>query len=111
MDPSTTRKYRPRSQPTPSGRNTLVTDNDIFGIFEPLSRHARLTTKQLVAFDPRYASTTRSRLTDLYHAEGKWLVRLSETLKLANFLTVDEMHRARQRRRGPAEGTRDYSLG
>src|ERR1700677_1039008 len=92
MESSTARKHRPRSQPTPSGRNTLITDNDLFGIFEPLSRHAQLTTKQLVAFDPRYASTTRNRLTDIYHAEGRWLVRLSETLKLANFLIVDEMH-------------------
>ena len=83
METSTTRKHRPRSQPTPSGRQTLITDNDIFGIFEPLSRHAQLTTKQLVAFDRRHASTVRNRLTDLYHAEGEWLVRLSETLKLA----------------------------
>src|SRR5271154_2684016 len=92
METPAPRKHRPRSQPTSNGRNTLITDNDIFGIFEPLSRHAQLTTKQLVAFDPRYASTTRNRLTDIYHAEGKWLVRLSETLRLANFLIVDEMH-------------------
>jgi hypothetical protein len=69
----------------------LITDNDIFGIFEPLSRHAQLTTKQIVAFDPRYATTVRNRLTDLYHAEGEWLMRLSETLKLANSLTTDEI--------------------
>jgi hypothetical protein len=92
METSPNRKHRPRSRPTPSGRNTLITDNDIFGIFEPLSRHAQLITKQIVAFDSRYVSTTRNRLTDIYHAEGKWLVRLSETLKLANFLIVDEMH-------------------
>src|SRR5271156_3955873 len=82
METSPSRKHRSRSQPTSNGRNTLITDNDIFGIFEPLSRHSHLTTKQLVAIDPRYASTTRNRLTDIYHAEGKWLVRLSETLKL-----------------------------
>ena len=93
METSTPRKHRPRSQPTPIGRQTLITDNDIFGIFEPLSRHAQLTTKQIVAFDPRYATTVRNRLTDLYHIEGEWLVRLSETLKLANSLTTDEMHR------------------
>jgi hypothetical protein len=86
-----TRKHRPRSQSTPSGRQMRITDNDIIGIFEPLSRHAQLSTKQIVAFDPRHASTVRSRLTDLYHQEGEWLVRLSETLKLANSLTVDEM--------------------
>jgi hypothetical protein len=43
-----------RSQPTPIGRQTLITDNDIFGIFEPLGRHAQLTTKQIVAFDTRH---------------------------------------------------------
>src|ERR1700722_59356 len=93
MDQSTARKHRPRSQPTPSGRNTLITDNDIFGIFEPLSRHAQLTTKQLVAFDRRYESKTRNRLTDLYHQEGRWLERLSEKLKFANSLFVEEMSR------------------
>jgi hypothetical protein len=93
MEPLTTKKRRPRSKPTPSGRQTLITDNDIFGIFEPLSRHAQLTTKQIVAFDRRHASTVRNRLTDLYHMEGEWLVRLSESLKLANSLTIDEMHR------------------
>src|SRR5271154_2943913 len=93
METPAPRKHRPRSQPTPIGRQTLITENDIFGIFEPLSRHAQLTTKQLVAFDRRHASTVRNRLTDLYHAEGEWLVRLSESLKLANSLTTDEMHR------------------
>src|ERR1700722_10676420 len=89
METSTTRKHRPRSHPTPIGRQTLITDNDIFGIFEPLSRHAQLTTKQIVAFDPRYATTVRNRLTDLYHIEGRWLVRLSERLKLPNSLTSE----------------------
>ena len=93
METSNPRKHRPRSQPTPSGRQYLITDNDIFGIFEPLSRHAQLTTKQIVAFDRRHASNTRNRLTDLYHEEGEWLVRLSETLKLANSLFIDEMYR------------------
>ena len=93
METSTERKRRPRSQPTSSGRRTQITDNDILGIFEPLSRHTQLTTKQIVAFDSRHASTVRNRLTDLYHMEGEWLVRLSESLKLANSLTIDEMHR------------------
>jgi hypothetical protein len=61
---------RPRSQPTPSGRRILITDNDIFGIFEPLSRHAQLTTKQLVAFDRRSAKKIHDRLTHLYHNGG-----------------------------------------
>jgi hypothetical protein len=92
METPTPRKRRPRSQPTPSGKRNTITDHDIFGIFEPLSRHAYLTTKQLVAFDRRYASKTRNRLTDLYHERGEWLVRLSERLKFANALFVDEMY-------------------
>ena len=94
METSPSRKHRSRSQPKSNGRNTLITDNDIFGIFEPLSRHAQLTTKQLVAFDPRYASTTpQPPDRHLPRRRSKWLVRLSETLKLANFLIVDEMHK------------------
>src|SRR5258708_9145988 len=96
METQPTRRNRPRSQPTPTGRRTLITDKDIFGIFEPLSRHAQLTTKQLVAFDSRHASNTRSRLTDLYHERGEWLVRLSESLKLAHSLFIDEMYRLRR---------------
>jgi hypothetical protein len=108
METSTARKHRPRSQPTPIGRQTLITDNDIFGIFEPLSRHAQLTTKQIVAFDPRYASTVRNRLTDLYHAEGEWLVRLSETLKLANYPHHRRDVSARRLRRRLAQSARDH---
>jgi hypothetical protein len=93
MEPSTPRKNRSRSEPTPRGKRTAITDNDIFGIFEPLSRHAQLTTKQIVAFDRRYKSKTRNRLTDLYHEEGEWLERLSEKLRFANSLFVDEMYR------------------
>src|SRR5271170_2077145 len=93
MESENLRKRRPRSQPTPTGRRTTITDNDIFGIFEPLSRHAQLTTKQIVAFDGRYDSKTRNRLTDLYHERGKWLDRLSERLKFANALFTDEMYR------------------
>ena len=93
METSTLKKNRPRSRPTPSGKRTAITDNDIFGIFEPLSRHAQLTTKQIVAFDRRYESKTRNRLTDLYHEPGEWLERLSEKLKFANALFVDEMYR------------------
>jgi hypothetical protein len=93
MKTSLSRKKRSRSYPTPSGKRTTITDNDIFGIFEPLSRHAQLTTKQLVAFDRRYASKTRNRLTDLYHEQGSWLERLNERVKFANYLFSDEMYR------------------
>ena len=93
MEISTTRKNRPRSNPTPTGKRTTITEHDIFGIFEPLSRHAQLTTKQLVAFDRRYDSKTRNRLTDLFHEGGAWLERVSESLKFANALFIDEMYR------------------
>jgi hypothetical protein len=93
METVITRKHRPRSRPTPSGKRTTITEHDIFGIFEPLSRHSQLTTKQIVAFDRRYCSKTRNRLTDLYHEAGQWLERLSEGIKFANYLSVDEMYR------------------
>lgn len=87
------RKNRTRHTRAPSGRRTSITDNDIYGIFEPLSRHAQLTTKQLVAYDQRYAMKTRERLTQLFHIDGEWLSRLGQDMKFANYLTVDEMHR------------------
>jgi hypothetical protein len=93
MNPTLTRKNRSRSIQTPSGRRTEITSNDIYGIFEPLSRHAQLTTKQLVAYDRRYASKTRNRLTTLFHAEVQWLGRLGQDVKLANYLAHDEIHR------------------
>lgn len=93
METTLTRKNRSRCIPTPSGRVTEITDNDIYGIFEPLSRHAQLTTKQLVAFDRRYATKTRSRLTTLFHEEGEWLGRLGQDVKFANYLATDEIHR------------------
>jgi hypothetical protein len=93
METSSSRKNRSRSQPTPRGKRTTITDNDIFGIFEPLSRHAQLTTKQIVAFDRRYETKTRNRLTHLYHEKGHWLERVSERIKFANSLFIDEMYR------------------
>ena len=93
MEPSSLRKHRSRSQRTPRGKHTAITDNDVLGIFEPLSRHAQLTTKQIVAFDHRYESKTRNRLTDLYHEDGDWLERLSENIRFANSFFVDEMYR------------------
>ncbi len=93
MNPTLTRKNRSRCIPTPSGRRTEITSNDIYGVFEPLSRHAQLTTKQLVAYDRRYATKTRNRLTALFHEEGQWLGRLGQEVKLANYLAHDEIHR------------------
>lgn len=92
MSSTSTKKYRSRSVPTPNGRRMSITPNDIYGIFEPLSRHAQLTTKQLVAFDRRYAKKTRDRLTALFHEERQWLRRLGQEVQFANYLVHDELH-------------------
>lgn len=86
------RKNRNRHTPAPNGRHTKITDNDIYGIFEPLSRYAQLTTKQLVAYDRRYAQRTRDRLTALFHDDRKWLRRLSQETTFANYLARDELY-------------------
>ena len=74
-----------------------ITENDIRDIFEPLSRHAQLTTRQLVAFGLRHSSNTQKRLAELWHeTEGQrshWLHRLNEELLFANHLYVEDMHR------------------
>lgn len=74
-----------------------ITDNDIRDIFEPLSRHAQLTTRQLVAFGLRHPVITKARLGELWHAtEGQrshWLHRLNEDVLFANHLYVEDMHR------------------
>lgn len=93
MNSAQPRKNRTRHTPAPSGRPIAITDNDIYGIFEPLSRHAQLTTKQLLAYDRRYAMKTRARLTKLFHDEREWIGRLGQDVKFANYLSVDEMYR------------------
>lgn len=93
MENASAKRNRPRFRPTPSGKINTITDNDLYGVFEPLSRYAQLTTKQLVAFGSRYPSKTRNRLTDLFHEEGDWLVRLSQEMRFANHLFVDEIYR------------------
>jgi hypothetical protein len=74
-----------------------ITDNDIRDIFLPLTRHAQLTTRQLVAFGARHPVITKARLGELWHAsEGAtehWLNRLNEDVYLANHLFVEDMHR------------------
>jgi hypothetical protein len=74
-----------------------ITDNDIRDIFEPLARHRRLTTRQLVAFGARNPIITKARLGALWHAtEGErshWLHRVSEDILFANHLIVEDMHR------------------
>ena len=74
-----------------------ITDNDIRDIFEPLARHAQLTTRQLVAFGRRNPIITKARLGELWHGtEGQhshWLHRLNEEILFANHLYVEDMHR------------------
>lgn len=86
------RKNRDRHTPAPNGRRAKITDNDIYGVFEPLSRYALLTTKQLVAFDRRYPQRTRDRLTALFHEDRRWLHRLGQDIAFANYLARDEIY-------------------
>jgi hypothetical protein len=78
-------------------KSVQITDNDIRDIFEPLSRHAQLTTRQLVAFGARNPIITKARLGELWHGtEGQrshWLHRLNEDVLFANHLYVEDMHR------------------
>lgn len=78
-------------------KGVQITDNDIRDIFEPLARHAQLTTRQLVAFGTRNPIITKARLGELWHGtEGQrshWLHRLNEDVLFANHLYVEDMHR------------------
>jgi Replication-relaxation len=78
-------------------RCVKVTEADVRDIFEPLARHAQLTTRQLVAFGTRHPITTKARLGELWHMTERqpshWLHRLNEELPLANHLFVEDMHR------------------
>jgi hypothetical protein len=78
-------------------KGVQITDNDIRDIFEPLSRHAQLTTRQLVAFGTRHPVITKARLGELWHAtqseRSHWLHRLNEDVLFANHLYVEDMHR------------------
>ena len=47
-----------------------ITDNDIRDIFEPLARHAQLSTRQLVAFGARHPVITKARLGELWTGRG-----------------------------------------
>ena len=47
------RKRRSHLNRRAIAKGIQITDNDIRDIFEPLSRHAQLTTRQLVAFGLR----------------------------------------------------------
>ena len=73
-----------------------ITDNDINDIFEPLARHAQLTTRQLVALGTRHPIMTKSRLGEIWHStQGErthWLHRVNEEVRFADHLFLDDMH-------------------
>lgn len=80
-----------------TAKGVKITDRDIFDIFEPLSRHAQLTTRQLVAFGSRYPTITKARLGELWHVTGNqrshYLHRLNEDVRFANHLFIEDLHR------------------
>jgi len=80
-----------------TGKGLKITDRDILDIFEPLSRHAQLTTRQLVAFGSRYPTITKARLGELWHVTGDqrshYLHRLNEDVRFANHLFIEDLHR------------------
>jgi hypothetical protein len=91
------RKRRSHLSRRAMAKGVQITDNDIRDIFEPLSRHAQLTTRQLVAFGSRHPIITKARLGKLWHATERqrshWLHRLNEDVLFANHLYVEDMHR------------------
>lgn len=78
-------------------KGVVITERDIVDIFEPLSRHAQLTTSQLVAYGRRYPTITKARLGELWHVTSgertHWLHRLNEDVVFANHLITEDFHR------------------
>ena len=97
MPPTTSSKRRSHLTRTATAKSVQITDRDISDIFEPLSRHAQLTTRQLVAFGSRYPTITKARLGELWHVTGDqrshYLHRLSEDVRFANHLFIEDLHR------------------
>lgn len=97
MHKPATLKRRSHVNRTAAKKNVQITDRDILDIFEPLSRHAQLTTRQLVAFGSRYPTITKGRLGELWHATGgersHWLHRVNEDLLFAKHMFVEDFHR------------------
>jgi len=97
MEAATDHKRRSHLTRRAMRKGVQITDNDIRDIFEPLSRHAQLTTRQLVAYGARNPIITKARLGELWHGtEGQrshWLHRLNEEIVFANHLYVEDMHR------------------
>lgn len=92
-----TPKRRSHLNRTTVKKSIQITEKDVLDIFEPLSRHAQLTTRQLVAFGSRYPTITKARLGDLWHSTGDerahWLHRLNEDVRFANHLFIEDLHR------------------
>ena len=97
MPPIGSSKRRSHLTRTATAKGVQITDRDIFDIFEPLSRHAQLTTRQLVAFGSRYPTITKARLGELWHVTGNqrshYLHRLNEDVRFANHLFIEDLHR------------------
>jgi len=96
MESSAHAKHRSHLTRRTQEKGVRITDADIRDIFEPLSRHRRLTTRQLVAYGSRNSIVTKARLGALWHAtEGEhshWLHRANEEIVFANHLTVEDLH-------------------
>lgn len=94
LTPTRRRSRLIRSAPR---KQVQITDGDLFDIFEPLARHAQLTTRQLVAYGSRYPTITKARLSELWHVTENeshhYLHRLSEDLRFADHLFIDDLHR------------------
>ena len=97
MDNETPLKRRSHLKRSARDRGFRITDKDVDDIFEPLSRHAQLTTRQLVAYGSRNPIITKARLGELWHGtqgqEQHYLHRLNEDILFANHLYVEDMHR------------------
>jgi hypothetical protein len=96
MQPAQRNKRRSHLSRKIPAKGIRITDADVRDIFEPLARHRRLTTRQLVAFGARHPIITKARLGELWHGtEGErshWLHRANEEIVFANHLTVEDLH-------------------
>ena len=96
METAPAKKRRSHLARKVPSKHIRITDADIRDIFEPLARHRRLTTRQLVAFGARHPVLTKARLGLLWHGtEGErshWLHRANEETVFANHLTVEDLH-------------------
>jgi hypothetical protein len=96
MQPAIQRKRRSHLSRREPGKHIQITDADVRDIFEPLARHRRLSTRQLVAFGARHPILTKARLGYLWHGteneQSHWLHRANEETVFANHLTVEDLH-------------------